>query len=828
MFNKQRFTKVAVTLSGLIGRGQQVVRAIRSYRTSHIVLYHQLSTNEACDIVKTYRRCYAIALNEKHVPTTKQSILCLDLALLMSQGIDVETLSRFNAVETVVLTQVDRIYRLPEIIEVIKRNHQQSVLRFNPNEDKPANFSMIEKIIHQQALSDVDELYLARLLLNLSEHWQQLREVLPKLKAIVFRYSEASTPVCLDLVNGPVVNECPLAFQGDNNIHLNSPWHLPGMTLKQGKLTRALWCLTVVFSYFLYQQTALVLGLNNDDYQQLLAINGKQQLMSLPVDKRDFVSTVLPRLKNLKSYQQLLKQRLQDCCLSPLYQYKGSASSPIVKRIDELRVKKAWHVADEERIGNDIIAMQLNFHPLIRHVEGRPTLTVTEKRELTHLLARHGKSYYFYRLNQLLHFNPRYLLTGGLSHWLVDTQGLPTSLSQSVAMHFLPIYIRQYVKEYQTSIQLTDSKKAQRLFSNWAKDFYGQAIERLTVYVNGIKVQSVSSGDVTHVVDELIDAMNTVQKQIGFALLKKVQHSYPEHKEKADNLLDALTLDVFQQAKLQALYRPILQWLVISTAASRKELVSETLQGRETRLSNIEKKLNRLPLLKQHLWSLPLQAIWQSLLAERQVMIEHRWQQLISEQVVKILKSQFPFSPKAKQNASLKQAKQVLAYPEGTLWHFYDAKLKPYFSYQQGKLVAKQWLGRGILISPQANTQLQSLLYLAKTHFASGHKAYPVSVLFKPAVAVKETILTMGEQQISYQNGLESWQNIYWQRDKDCVLKRLTQDNGLQVEHYRAPWCLPALAYDQPKQLRVKENGKNHLLADFRAHQWFFPTTLSR
>jgi len=128
---KQRLVRALNGVSGLLKPVKTLITKIKISLSTHVIFYHQLSADDAHEIVNTYRRCYAMELNKAYLATARQSVLCLDLASLLSHAINLDDLSSLSTVKTVVFAQVDRVYRLPEIIEAIRRYNQQPILTFN-------------------------------------------------------------------------------------------------------------------------------------------------------------------------------------------------------------------------------------------------------------------------------------------------------------------------------------------------------------------------------------------------------------------------------------------------------------------------------------------------------------------------------------------------------------------------------------------------------------------------------------------------------------------------------------------------------------------------
>ena len=106
------------------------------------------------------------------------------------------------------------------------------------------------------------------------------------------------------------------------------------------------------------------------------------------------------------------------------------------------------------------------------------------------------------------------------------------------------------------------------------------------------------------------------------------------------------------------------------------------------------------PALRRELFEQPLEAAWQTALAQAQTLLDARWEAEIARPFASRLASTYPFRVDAAADASLIDVETFFAPDTGTLDAFLDAELRPF--YDVDRRHPRTWAGRGLDLSPPA------------------------------------------------------------------------------------------------------------------------------
>lgn len=208
--------------------------------------------------------------------------------------------------------------------------------------------------------------------------------------------------------------------------------------------------------------------------------------------------------------------------------------------------------------------------------------------------------------------------------------------------------------------------------------------------------------------------------------------------------------------------------------------------------------------------SIPIDAVWRSLILAAENEVEEVWQATVYEYYTRNVLGYFPFSESG-EDLSFSDLFYFLNQREGVFWRFYSDYVEPFVSENPSGLTIKSWHGLGLEYSDDylqlvSRTRVISRIFdgSAQTGMIINYGVLPV-----PMQGIVETRFIHDDTSVTYRNQRQSWSSAQWlvgQQSSTARIQARPSGHSAVVNHHRnGGWSLLRLIRDAEAR-RISRN----------------------
>lgn len=164
----------------------------------------------------------------------------------------------------------------------------------------------------------------------------------------------------------------------------------------------------------------------------------------------------------------------------------------------------------------------------------------------------------------------------------------------------------------------------------------------------------------------------------------------------------------------------------------------------------------------------PVMIALQSVMDWAMVMVNQQWEAKVYKRCQETVSARYPFQPSG-EDVALTDMSDLLHPQSGVWWMFYNQNLSPFIEDNQQNWVVKKWRDIQLPLSPSALSALEYAKFFSESLFPSGQTTPAMTFDLFPypdqggsARAVSQIRLKIGDQEFSYMNDYQDWQEMQW------------------------------------------------------------------
>jgi len=389
------------------------------------------------------------------------------------------------------------------------------------------------------------------------------------------------------------------------------------------------------------------------------------------------------------------------------------------------------------------------------------------------------------------------LVSGNLrneSDWVLDGEGGDSIVQKA---NFIREFMTRYKRDYTQAWYSLISSVGVRHFADLASatqqlsllsDVQNSPVKVLLTAVNdntqwdlpaprqtpqsGSKANDGFWGKVTGVFDDknaLPDALTSPLPAVDDGSLAKrfepVARVFAEHNaEGADSTIMDRYLAALRKLKVRMNNIQRSQ----DVGKSSKQLISETLEGQPSEVSNVRNYVETsvdtsqggLSRSLQSLFSLPIQYAWETLRDPAGAQIAKAWAQQIAKPWEQVMAHRYPISTASRNEASIKDLQRFVDPESGLLPTFKRNEI--------GNLSGGEGLGLGsgakatALVNPNMINSIDKASSVGQVIASLSDRDNGFEIMLEPSAQFTDIVFTLDGQQQHYRNGRSSWSRFSW------------------------------------------------------------------
>ncbi|WP_017709732.1 type VI secretion protein IcmF/TssM N-terminal domain-containing protein [Pseudomonas syringae] len=200
---------------------------------------------------------------------------------------------------------------------------------------------------------------------------------------------------------------------------------------------------------------------------------------------------------------------------------------------------------------------------------------------------------------------------------------------------------------------------------------------------------------------------------------------------------------------------------------SSKQLISETLEGQPSEVTNVRNYVETtvdtsqggLSTSLQSLFSLPIQFAWETLRDPAGEQIAKAWAKQVAKPWEQVMAHRYPIAPDSRNEASVKDLQRFVDPASGLLPNF---KRNEIGNLSDGEGLGMSSGSKAPLVSPKLVSNIDKASSLGEVIASLSDRENGFEIMLEPSAYFTDIIFTLDGQEQHYRNGKTSWSRFSW------------------------------------------------------------------